>query len=111
MAKSATPALQTLAREDCEVTETYPTWTLDTAFVHWFIQAFLTADAELAANAVTGVSHDKGVDAVFIDDAVKKVFVVQGKFHQSPNPKTEARGELIAFAELGRKLFGSKQDV
>jgi hypothetical protein len=31
----------TLVREIKEVHEAYPTWTLDNAFVHWFLQAFL----------------------------------------------------------------------
>lgn len=102
--------INTLAREVREVREAYPSWTLDNAFVHWFIQAFLVADPEAAARAVTGVSHDKGVDGIFIDEAVQKVFVLQGKFHQTPSPGTERRGEVIAFAQLARKLFGSKQD-
>lgn len=102
--------ITSLTREVKFVHENYPTWTLDNAFVHWFLQAFLVADAEVAARAVTGVSHDKGVDGVFIDDGLGKVFVLQGKFHQGATPPTEPRSHIIAFAQLARKLTGPKVD-
>jgi hypothetical protein len=98
--------ITTLVREVKEVRENFPTWTLDNAFVHWFIQAFLVADPELAARGVTGVAHDKGVDGVFIDEAVQKVFVLQGKFHQAAKPPTEPRPDVISFAHLSRTLLG-----
>src|SRR5262245_23688246 len=103
--------ISTLGREVREVQENYPSWTLDNAFVHWFIQAFLIADPEIDARAVTGVSHDKGVDGVFIDESVQKVFVLQGKFHQGAKPPSEPRSEVLNFAELGRKLLGEKTQL
>lgn len=102
--------IATLVREVKEVHEAYPTWTLDNAFVHWFLQAFLVADVEIAARAVTGVSHDKGVDGVFIDESIGKVFVFQGKFHQGAQPPTESRSEVIAFSQLARKLTGPESE-
>ena len=78
--------IATLVREVKEVHDANPKWTLDNAFVHWFLQAFLVPDSDIAAKSVTGVSHDKGVDAVYIDEAVSKVFVLQGKF--SPRSQT-----------------------
>ena len=32
--------ISTLTQEVREIHESYPTWTLDNAFVHWFVQAF-----------------------------------------------------------------------
>lgn len=41
--------IDTLKRELDDVQESHPVWTLDNAFVHWFLRAFLVADDELAA--------------------------------------------------------------
>ena len=86
--------ISTLRSEIRGVQEHHPAWTLDNAFVHWFLRAFLVADDEVAAKAVTGVSHDKGVDAVFIDDDAGKVFVLQGKCHLGATAPNEARDTL-----------------
>lgn len=102
--------ISTLDREVKEIHEAYPTWTLDNAFVHWFLQAFLVADPELAARAVTGISHDKGCDAVFIDDKLEKVFLLQGKYHRGTKPPNEPRTEVLAFAALSRKLHGAEKE-
>jgi hypothetical protein len=101
----------TLIREVNEVYEQFPTWTLDNAFVHWFLQAFLVSDAETAARSVTGVSHDKGCDGVYIDESLGKVFVLQGKFHQGQKPPAEPRSDVIAFAQLARKISGPKAEL
>ncbi len=91
--------IATLAKEIKEVHEHYPTWTQDNAFVHWFLQAFLVSDPEMAARSVTGVSHDKGVDGVYIDESLGQVFVLQGKFRQGPKAPLESRPDVIAFAQ------------
>lgn len=46
--------IHTLRAEIREAHDNHPAWTLDNAFVHWFLRAFLVADDELAAKAVTG---------------------------------------------------------
>jgi AIPR protein len=103
------PDIGTLRREVREVQDQYPSWTLDNAFVHWFLQAFLVADPERAAAAVTGVAHDKGIDAVLIDDDVSKVFLVQGKFRQTPTARLEPRAEVMAFSQLAEKLVTNER--
>ncbi|MGH7774405.1 MAG: AIPR family protein [Candidatus Binatia bacterium] len=102
--------ITTLAKEVRAVHEQNPAWTLDNAFIHWFLQAFLVPDSESAAKAVTGVSHDKGVDAVFVDDDVEKVFILQGKFHQSPTAPTEPRSDILAFTQLASRIVGTQAD-
>jgi hypothetical protein len=94
----------TLIREVYEVYEQFPTWTLDNAFVHWFVQAFLVSDAETAARSVTGVSDDKGCDGVYIDESLGKVFVLQGKFHQGQKPPAEPRSDVIPAAAVPTRL-------
>ncbi len=99
--------IQTLKQELREVQESHPAWTLDNAFVHWFLRAFLVADDELAARAVTGVSHDKGIDGVLIDDDSRKVFMLQGKCHLGTNPPSESRADILDFARLAGVVLGS----
>lgn len=103
--------ITTLTREVREIHNDFPSWTLDNAFVQWFLQAFLVADAEMAARSVTGVSHDKGIDGLFIDDAIGKVFILQGKFHQGRIAPNEPRSHVIAFTQLARKLTGPKAEL
>lgn len=96
--------IDALKREIKEVQNSFPAWTLDNAFVHWFLKAFLVSDDEIAARSVTGVRHDKGIDAVFIDENNKKVFLLQGKCHLTPNPPNENRSDILSFARLGQIL-------
>lgn len=102
--------IKMLVREVSEIHDHYPSWTLDNAFIHWFLSAFLVPDLDAAAKCVTGVSHDKGCDGILIDDALEKVFVLQGKFHKGAKPPTEARSDVLAFAQVSRKLTGSKKE-
>jgi len=97
-----------LVHEVKEVHDANPKWTLDNAFIQWFLQAFLVSDPAVASRSVTGVSHDKGVDGIFIDDSVSKIFVLQGKFHQGEKPPTESRSTVISFAQVARILLGTK---
>ena len=107
---TASVDISTLSREVKELHDTNPAWTLDNVFIHWFLQAFLLPDATLAARYVTGVSHDKGVDGIYIDDSVAKVFILQGKFHQGPKPPNEKRPDVTSFADLSKTLLGPKKN-
>jgi hypothetical protein len=42
--------------------------------------AYVTDNEDRAIQAVTGGSHDKGVDALFIDDPAHAVFLIQAKY-------------------------------
>ena len=98
--------ISTLVHEVREIHERFPTWTLDNAFIHWFLYAFLVPDLEIAARSVTGVAHDKGCDGIYIDDNAGKVFILQGKLHRSAKPPQEPRTEIISFSTLARTLTG-----
>lgn len=102
--------INTLKLELREVQNLNPVWTLDNAFVHWFLRAFLVADDEIAARSVTGVSHDKGVDAILVDDETNKVFILQGKCHLKAKPPNENRNDVLGFARLARVLRGSSAE-
>lgn len=98
--------ISTLISQIRELHDHFPKWTSDNAFVHWFLQAFLVADVELAARAVTGVSHDKGVDGIYLDESLRQAFLVQGKLHKGPKPPLESRNNVLSFASLAKKLTG-----
>ena len=102
--------INTLKQELLEVQNVHPVWTLDNAFVHWFLHAFLVADNEIAARSVTGVSHDKGVDAILIDEDTNQVFILQGKCHLGAKPANEKRNDVLAFARLARIIRGPHAD-
>lgn len=88
----------------------YPKWTRDNAFVYWFLSAFfLMADEREAVSGITGKSNDKNVDAIWIDDQNEKVCIIQGKFHEGPNPVAESRPDLLDFARLAGVLFGDEE--
>jgi len=98
--------IHTLKQELLEIQESHPAWTMDNAFVHWFLRAFLVPDDELAARAVTGVSHDKGIDGILIDTATSKVFLLQGKCHLGDRAPNESRNDVLGFARLASVLRG-----
>jgi hypothetical protein len=78
----------------------------DDLFILWFLRAYVTDRDEAAAEAITGGSRDKGIDALLIDDASRSVFIVQGKYRQKLAGKTEARSDVVAFADLASLLHG-----
>ncbi|WLB55492.1 AIPR family protein [Bradyrhizobium japonicum] len=102
--------LSSLLAEVKEVHEQFPNWTTDNAFVHWFFQAFLVADSEIAARSVTGVSHDKGVDGIYLDESSKQAFLVQGKLRQAATPPLEPRVSVMGFAAIAKKIVSPKAE-
>src|SRR3954464_5045594 len=82
----------------------------DELFVLWFLQAFVTENEGIAASAVCGGPGDKGVDAVLIDDTVRMVFVVQGKYRHKVGAKLEPRADVTSFAELAKTLCGDAKE-
>jgi len=72
----------------------------DSAFVLWFLEAFLVDSDEQAKKSLTGDTSDKNVDAVFIDHTHKQVNIIQGKLRQSPD-FNEKRNDILSFVDLG----------
>ncbi len=87
----------------------YPKLTDDHLFVLWFLRAYVADDDGRAAAALTGGGDDKDVDAVYIDDPAKTVFVVQGKCRQRIAEKNESRADVVSFASLADTLWGERQ--
>jgi hypothetical protein len=93
-------------KEVKEICQQVPGISSDNAFVVWFLRAFFTDDQEIAINSLCGGSKDKGLDAVYIDHEARTVFIVQGKYRQGRIPKSEARSDLISFADYAHILSG-----
>lgn len=81
----------------------YPTFKDDSAFVFWFLFAYIVDKEEIAKSSLTGKeggrSGEKNIDAVYIDEKNKQCNIIQGKFHASEG-FGEKRNDVLAFAEL-----------
>jgi hypothetical protein len=73
----------------------------DSAFVLWFLRAFLADTEEDAVKALVGKSKDKGIDAIFFDPRAHLVHLIQGKFRYSLGDHTESRNDVLQLAALG----------
>lgn len=95
-----------------DMRERYRSLKDDELFVAWFMKCFITDTEAEAVAALVGGSRDKSLDAIYIDEAARKVFMVQGKYRQKANSGMEKRNDVLAFADLARSFsdddaFGS----
>jgi len=87
-----------------DMRERYPKLKDDELFVAWFMKCFVTDTEVEGVASLVGGAKDKGLDAVHIDDASCKVFIIQGKYHQKASSTTEKRSDILAFADLARSF-------
>lgn len=105
------PGIGELKTEIKELGERYPTLKDDDVFVLWFLRAYITDDERLAAQAIAGGPNDKGIDGVFVDDKARAVFVLQGKYRHQVGNKTEARNDVLGFADIARILSAPETEI
>jgi hypothetical protein len=56
------------------------------AFVYWFIETSFVLEKQEILNSICDGMHDKGIDAILVDNIEKKVTVIQSKFeHEGEN--------------------------
>lgn len=91
---------QDLKTEIAEMRERFPRLQDSDLFVAWFLKCFVTEKEEEAISALVGGPRDKSLDAIFVDEPAKKVFIVQGKYRQRTGGALEHRSDVTAFAEL-----------
>src|SRR2546427_11204834 len=89
-----------------ELRHSFPRLKDDDLFLVWFLRAFITESEDEAIKSLTGISGDKSVDAVFIDEPARIVFIVQSKYRQKFNDKAESRQDVMEFARLAGLLYG-----
>lgn len=88
-----------------------PKLKLDSAFVLWFLRAYISDSPEKTRGALTGESGDKNVDAILIDEKAKQVHVVQGKFRKTIGEHTESRNDVLSFADIACLPWETKDGV
>ena len=91
---------QDLKAEIADMRERFPRLQDSDLFVAWFLKCFVTEKEEEAITALVGGPRDKSLDAIFVDEPAKKVFVVQGKYRQRIAHGVEHRSDVTAFADL-----------
>jgi hypothetical protein len=91
---------QDLKTEIRDMRERFPRLQDSDLFVAWFLKCFVTENEDEAIAALVGGSKDKSLDAIFIDEPAKMVFIVQGKYRQRIDAGTEHRSDVTAFADL-----------
>ena len=102
--------MKDIDKELDELRHRYPALKKEDLFVTWFLRAYVTDDLEAAAKAVTNGPGDKGIDAIFIEDRSRSVFLVQGKYRHSVGLKSEGRNEVLGLAQLAHILTDRKSD-
>lgn len=70
------------------------------AFVYWFIENMVQDPSrQKILNCICDGTHDKGIDAVLIEDIERKIIVIQSKY--------EREGEKVQIKESEIKLLAS----
>lgn len=54
-------------------------------FLRWFLEHILRLDPLEADDAAVDAKHDKGVDAIYVDDVSETLYVIQSKTKTNPN--------------------------
>ena len=103
-------SLKDLKDEVNQIRKKYPAFKDDAAFAFLFLKSYLVETDDEAKNALTGISGDKSVDAVFIDERQKQVNIVQSKFHHSEGFR-EKRNDVLALADLIPVIWGDKKSI
>jgi AIPR protein len=97
-----------LKNEIADMRERFPRLQDSDLFVAWFLKAYVTEKEQEGVASLVGGSHDKSLDAVYLDDPSKTVVIVQGKYHQKLNAALEHRADVTAFTQLGQTLSDRK---
>jgi hypothetical protein len=100
---------QNLKTELEQLRQHHPALKEEDLFLVWFLRAYVTDDPEIAVKSITNGPKDKGVDALWIDDNSRTVFIVQGKYRHNSSSKAESRQDVMGFAHLAHLLRKSEK--
>jgi hypothetical protein len=78
------------------------------AFVYWFIETNYAWDHDKITNSICDGCHDKGVDAVIINDVERHVTVIQSKFEHEGGVSSIKDSEIKQFS-TARDYFHSQK--
>jgi hypothetical protein len=99
-----------LNKEVDEFREAYPKLEDDQLFVLWYLRAAISDSPHRSLEALIGGPDDKGVDAILIDEDLKAIYVVQGKYRTKIGKKGEGRNDVTSFANLAQIISGSSEE-
>ena len=99
-----------LRREFDRIQGKHPEYDDDDAFTYWWIQAVHDLSDADAEKAVKGKSHDKGIDAIWIDYEQQIVFLVQAKcrkwfFERHRKAHNEKRTDIFQLPNMVAPIF------
>ncbi|MDQ6884277.1 MAG: AIPR family protein [Candidatus Dormibacteraeota bacterium] len=97
----ASKTLDSLEAQIRELDQRFPHLSREDRFVLWFQIAGIVGSEEPASGSLTGGAKDKGIDAIFIDEAAKSVFITQGKY-RGKSAKAESRNDVFALARIAQ---------
>jgi len=102
--------LDQLAGEIEAIKEKNPKLADDNAFVYWFLSAYLldSDDSQLIKNCILGAKGDINIDAMYIDEKNKKIFLVQTKYRDTDRA-TEKRNDIISFLDLENQIYDKER--
>lgn len=111
MNKKPKITLNDVKHEIDAIKQRHPTFKDDSAFVFWFLFAYLVDKETIAKESLTGKEGGRGgeknIDAIYIDEKNKQCNIIQSKFH-STEACAEKRNDVLSFAELGLMPWESK---
>ncbi len=79
-------------------------------FLRWFLEHMLRLDEFEADDAAVDAKHDKGVDAIYVDDIAETIYVIQAKT-KSSDSATLGDTDLKEFAGTLRQFSSSDKVV
>jgi hypothetical protein len=94
----ASSTTQGLKDEIRQIRAEYPNLRDDSAFVLWFLRAYVADSEEMARGSLTGDTSDKGIDAILMDHGARQVHLVQGKYRLSLGECNEKRNDVLDLA-------------
>lgn len=77
------------------------------AFIYWFIETAFGYSKEKILNSICDGTHDKGIDAVVIDEIELKVTIVQSKYERAGGQVQINDNEIKLFAAV-KNYFDSR---
>ena len=105
--QGAVRKLDTVDGQIQELEQRFPHLSREDRFVLWFQIAGIVGSEGPASASLTGGPKDKGIDAIFIDDAAKSVFITQGKYRSGKHAKAESRNDVLALARMAQIVRSS----
>lgn len=107
---SAANTMEGVSDEIRQIRAEYPNLKEDSAFVLWFLRAYIADSEEVASEALTGETGDKGIDAILVDHKAAQLYVVQGKFHRSLGRHSEKRNDVLDLANKALEPWASQEE-